>query len=50
MLIMRTISYLVASNSYATTWTCSPPVSSVHEISQQRILEWVVIALFNFHF
>ena len=31
----------VMSNSFATPWTvCSPPSSSVHVISQARILEW----------
>ena len=27
-----------------TLWTCSPPGSSVHGISQARILEWVAIS------
>ena len=31
------------SNSLATPWTVSPPGSSVHGISQARILEWVAI-------
>ena len=28
---------------FATLWTCSPPGSSVHEILQARILEWVAM-------
>ena len=28
----------------ATPWTCSPPGSSVHGISQSRTLEWVDIS------
>ena len=28
---------------FATRWICSPPGSSVHGISQARILEWVAI-------
>ena len=31
----------VVSDSFATPWTCSPPGSSLHGISQARILEWV---------
>ena len=31
----------VVSDSFATPWTIAPPGSSVHEISQARILEWV---------
>ena len=39
------LSCSVVSYSFATPWTvCSPPDSSVHEISQARILEWVVIS------
>jgi len=29
---------------FATPWTCSSPGSSVHEIFQERILEWVAIS------
>ena len=32
------------SNSFATTWTISPPSSSVHGISQPRMLDWVTIS------
>ena len=28
----------------ATPWTCSPPGSSVHGISQARTLEWVAVS------
>ena len=28
----------------ATPWTCSPPGSSVHGISQARLVEWVAIS------
>ena len=31
------------SDSFATPWTVSPPRSSVHEISQARILERVAV-------
>ena len=34
----------VVSNSFATLWDCSSPGSSVHGISQARILEWVAIS------
>ena len=34
----------VAKSTLATPWTvCSPPASSVHGISQARILEWVAL-------
>ena len=33
----------VMTNSSVTPWTIAPPGSSVHGISQARILEWVVI-------
>ena len=29
---------------FVTPWICSPPGSSVHEISQARIIEWVAIS------
>ena len=29
---------------FATPWTCGPPGSSIHGISQARILEWVAIS------
>ena len=32
------------TNSFATPMDCSPPGSSVHGISQARILEWVAIS------
>ena len=32
------------SNSFATSWTVTRQAHSVHEISQARILEWVVIS------
>ena len=32
------------SDSFATPWTVAPPVSSVHGISQARILEWIAIS------
>ena len=32
------------SNSSATQWSVAPPGSSVHGISQARILEWVAIS------
>ena len=31
----------VVSNSFVTPMDCSPPCSSVHEISKARILEWL---------
>ena len=34
----------VASDSFVTSWTVGLPSSSVHEISQARILEWVAIS------
>ena len=34
------VSHYVVSDSFATPWT-SPPGSSVHKISQARILKWV---------
>ena len=33
-------------NSFGTPWACSLPGSSVHGISQARILEWVAISFF----
>ena len=33
----------VMTNSSVTPWTIAPPGSSIHGISQARILEWVVI-------
>ena len=36
-------SHLVMPNSYSTPWTVSHQASSVHGISQARILEWVAI-------
>ena len=37
-------SHSVVSNSFATPWTVAPPGSSVHGISQARMLEWVAIS------
>ena len=38
-------SHWVVFDSFGTPWTiCSPPGSSVHGISQARILEWVAIS------
>ena len=34
----------VLSSSFATPWTCSPSGSSIHGISQARILKWVAIS------
>ncbi|XP_065763454.1 inorganic pyrophosphatase 2, mitochondrial isoform X3 [Muntiacus reevesi] len=39
----RSLVESVMSDSVVTLWDCSPPGSSVHGISQARILEWVVI-------
>ena len=33
--------------TFATPWTIAPPGSSVHGISQARILEWVVISFYR---
>ena len=38
------LSRYVVSNSYEIPLDCSPPGSSVHGISQVRILEWVAIS------
>ena len=38
------LSCSVVSDSFVTPWTVSPPGSSVHGISQARILEWVIIS------
>ena len=40
------VSHSVVSNS-VTPMDCSPPGSSVHEIFQARILEWVAISFSN---
>ena len=37
------VSHSVKSDSYNPV-DCSPPVSSVHEISQARILEWIAVS------
>ena len=41
---MLLFSCSVVSDSFATTWTISPPGSSVHGISQARMLDWVTIS------
>ena len=41
---MLLFSRSVLSDSFATTWTISPPGSSVHGISQARMLDWVTIS------
>ena len=35
---------VVVSSSFCDPMNCSPPISSVHGISQARILEWVTIS------
>ena len=46
--ILQTLTYCLVANSYLTILRlpvyCSPPGSSVHGISQARILEWVAIS------
>ena len=40
----------VCAQSFPTLWSpldCSPPGSSVHEIFQARILEWVAISFYR---
>ena len=41
---MLSFSPWVVSDSFETPWTCNPPGSSVHGISQARILERVAIS------
>ena len=40
---MCVLSPSVVSDS-TTPWDCSPPGSSVHRISEARVLEWVAIS------
>ena len=37
----------VMFNSFVTPWTVAPPGSSVHEISQARMLEGVAISFYR---
>ena len=42
--LLLLFSHSVVSNSFVTPWTIAPPGSSVHVISQARLLEWVAIS------
>ena len=41
--LFLSFSLSVLSDSFVTPLDCSPPTSSVHGISQARLLEWVAI-------
>ena len=45
IMLLLLFSCSVVSNSLQPYELCSPPVSSVHEILQARILKWVAISL-----
>ena len=38
------LSHFSHAQLFVTLWTCSPPVSSLHGISQARMLDWVAIS------
>ena len=47
-MLLLLFSCQVMSNSFANPWTiCSLPGSTIHGISQARILEWVAISFFR---